>query len=308
MTKKTNIRRYKMRIIVLLLSFFCACTTLPYSGLADDNTGRYGTQTKPADGMSINALMKMSYHIKFTKDCKDYESWGGFDLVDKKGLVRKRGWHRYRIILDRLSDGIDYKDILVMDKPQNVKGLGVLTWSYLDPDKDQEVWLWLPSLRKVRRISQTEDDASFLGSDWTYEEVVSGRYENDTYRLISEEVFPGYTSTYTNQEYNKDVPCYLIEATPTRKDWYYAKKNIYLDKKTACNIFEEYFDSKGSKIKTISRYWTTFRDAPYLTEDFDECRDLRLGHYTPVDITDVVFDNQLQESMFSERSLMRIKW
>jgi hypothetical protein len=309
MTKKTNIRGYKtMRIIILLLSFFCACIILPCHGFAENTAGRYGKLSKPTEGMSINDLMKLSYHLKFTKDCKDYECWGEYNLVNKKDMVLNREWHRYRTVLNRLSDGINYKDILVIEKPQNIKGMAVLIWTYLDQARDDEMWLWLPSLRKVRRTSQLEDDDSVFGTDFNYEEMFSGRYESDTYRLIREDVFPGYTSSYSKQEYNKDVPCYLIEATPTRKNWYYEKKHMYLDKKTACNIFEEYFDSEGVKMKTISRFWSAFRDAPYLTEDFDESRDLRSGHYTPVDIKDVVFDKQLPENMFTERYLMRGKW
>jgi len=297
-----------MRKAAILLFLFCAGTILPCQSMAENTSGRYGKLTKPTEGMSINELMKLFYHLKYTKDCKDYESWGEYNLIDRKGLVLNREFHRYRIILNRVSDGLDYKDILAIDKPQNIKGLAVLTWSYLDPDRDQETWLWLPSLRKIRRISQMEDDDSVFGSDWTYEEISSGRYENDTYRLISEEVFPGYTSAASKKEYNKNVPCYLIEATPTRKDWYYEKKHIYLEKKTACNLFEEYFNSNGVKFKTISRFWRTFSDAPYLAETFDEAKDLISGHYSPVDIKEFVFDNQLKENMFSERNLMRTKW
>ena len=282
--------------------------TIPFHSLAEENSNRYGTQTMPEEGMSVNELMKTYYHIKFTKDCKNYESWGGFTLIDKRGLKLNRKWHRYRIIVDRLSDGMDYKDLLVVDKPQHVKGLAVLSWTYMDPDKDQDVWLWLPSLRKIRRISQADDDDAFWGTDWTYEEVVSRQWASETYQLIGEEDFAGYRSSYTQQDYNQGVPCYLVEAKPKQKDWYYIKRHIYLDKKTACNVFEELYDSKGLKFKTISRDWSTFRDAPYITEDYNEAKDLRQEHLTTVDIEDVIFDQKLKEGFFSEKTLMRTKW
>ena len=290
------------------LSLIFFLLTTPIHSLAEENNNRFGTQSVPEEGMSISELMKTYYHIKFTKDCKDYESWGGFALVDKKGLVLNRRWHRYRIVINRLSDGMDYKDLVVMDHPQHVKGLAVLTWTYLDPNRDQEVWLWLPSLRKIRRIAQSEDDDAFWGTDWTYEEVVSRKWESETYQLIGEEDFTGYKSSYTKEDYNQGVSCYLVEAKPKKKDWYYIKRHIYLDKKTACNIFEELYNSKGTRFKTISRYWTTLRDAPYMTEDYNEAKDLRQEHLTPVDIEDVIFDQDIKEGFFSERTLMRTKW
>jgi hypothetical protein len=99
-----------------------------------------------------------------------------------------------------------------------------------------------------------------------------------------------------------------VEAKPKQKDWYYIKRHIYLDKKTACNVFEELYSSKGLKFKTISRDWSTFRDAPYITEDYNEAKDLRQEHLTTVDIEDVIFDQKLKEGFFSEKTLMRTKW
>jgi len=73
------------------------------------------------------------------------------------------------------QEGISYKDLVVMTYPTQVKGLAVLTWTYQDPEKDQNVWLWIPSLKKVRKISASEDDDAFMGSDFTVEEVSTQR-------------------------------------------------------------------------------------------------------------------------------------
>jgi len=292
---------------------FCFCclffrVVFPSPLLAGEKVDeRHGKLTRPEAGMSVGEFMKVCYQLKYVRDCKDYYCLGGLYLVNKKGFKRERRWDRYRIILDDHKDGVDYKDMIVFTKPQNVKGLAVLTWTYLDPNRDQDVWLWLPSLRKIRRVSQTEEDDSFLGTDWTYEEVSTRMWEDETYRLLGEETFSGYSARYNNSEYNKGIACYLVEAKPKKKDWYYVKRNIYLNKDTAQNIFEELYDSKGVKFKTLSRLWGGF-GGPYVTEDYIEVIDFRADHMSVIDVEKVKYDQGLNENFFSERTLMRTKW
>jgi hypothetical protein len=95
-------------------------------------------------GIDVNNLMRIKYIVKYTKFAKDNNCVGNFYLIDKKGFKRSRKWKRFRIILGK--QGIDYKDLLVITEPQNIKGLAVLTWTYLDPEKERDNWLCLPSL------------------------------------------------------------------------------------------------------------------------------------------------------------------
>ena len=85
------------------------------------------------------------------------------------------------------------------------------------------------------------------------------------------------------------------------------KRNIYLEKETARNIFEELYDSKGVKFKKLSRLWGTF-GGPYATEDYIEVIDLRIDHMSNIDVEEVQYDQGLNENFFSERTLMRSKW
>lgn len=313
MSKEDNmneLKKVKHRFFAVTL-FFCSLSLLAVLSpplLAEEKVHeKHGKLTRPVAGMSVDEFMKVYYQIKYVKDCRDYYCLGGLYLVNKNGFKRERRWDRYRIILDDHKNGIDYKDLIVFTQPQNVKGLAVLTWTYLDPNRDQDVWLWLPSLRKIRRVSQTEEDDSFLGTDWTYEECTTRTWEDEIYRLLGEESFPGYTSKYNNSEFNKGVACYLVEAKPKKKDWYYLKRNIFLNKDTAQNIFEELYDSKGVAFKTLSRLWGDF-GGPYVTEDYIEVVDFRTDHMSIIDVEKVVYDQGLNENFFSERTLMRTKW
>ena len=116
-------------VSLLLLTFF-------------SSSPGWGEDTKlmrPYPGISADDLMKINLDIKFTKFARDYKGIGRFELVNKKGFVRSRDWGRFRIVLNKESDVFDYKDLVVILGPQNIKGLSVLTWTYLDPDKNQEV-------------------------------------------------------------------------------------------------------------------------------------------------------------------------
>ena len=111
-------------------------------------------------------------------------------MVPRDGPVRSRYWRRYRIILNKISEDIDYKDLVLILGPQNLKGLSVLTWTYRDPEKEQEVWTWIPSLRKVRRLSPSEEADPFMGSDFTTEDISTRKWEDETYRMVGEKNLP----------------------------------------------------------------------------------------------------------------------
>src|SRR5512139_4126456 len=206
---------------------------------------------KPYPGISADDLMKIDTYVKYTKFAQDYKGIGLIKLVDKKGFTRTRDLGRFRIVLNKRSDVFDYKDLVVILGPQNIKGLSVLTWNYLDPLKDQEVWLWLPSLRKVRRISQSEADDPFMGSEFTTEEMSTRKWEDETYSMVGEKAFAGYTAKINGKTYYKDKSCYVVEAVPKRMDWYYSKRIVWLDKDFAGLVFDEVYDPAGRKWKTF---------------------------------------------------------
>jgi len=267
-----------------------------------------GKMSRPAPGMSTDELMKVCFHVLYSKDCRNYKSHGVVHLRSKRGFERTRIYHRSRIILNRPADDLDYKDMVTFSHPQNVKGFTVLSWTYLTPGRDQDVWLWLPSLRKIRRISQNEGDDSFMGSDFTYEEAVSRKWGDETYTLLGEENFPGQESIHNGKTYYKDTPCYVVEASPKREDWYYAKRKVYLEKSTAHRIYDSYFDQMGRNQKTIFVYWKPIDGSELEMEWLLEVSDLQSSHNTIIKIEDVKFDVGLQENLFSERALMRTKW
>ena len=71
-------------------------------------------------------------------------------------LINKRGDERIRKLKSYSKDiGDDVKSIMFFTHPGDVKGTGFLTWDYDDPKKDDDKWLYLPAMKKVRRISSS---------------------------------------------------------------------------------------------------------------------------------------------------------
>lgn len=267
------------------------------------------TQTvvpRPYEGISVDELMKIKYAVKYTTFARDYHSIGDFWMVDKKGYRRHRRFSRSRIILNRPSDGICYKDLVVMTEPYNIRGLAILSWSYLNPEREQDIWLWLPSLKKIRKVSQASADDSFMGSDFTTEEVSVRRFEDETYRMIGEEIFKGYHSEFNNKTYHKDIPCYVVEATPKRKNWYYSRRVLWISKEYGAAVFEEYYDQLGRKSKALFRAYEYVKDYP--AQVFLECKDLRTEHLTAIEMDNIEFDKGLDERFFTQKTLMRSRW
>ena len=263
---------------------------------------------RPYAGITADQLMKMWFAIKYTTFAEDVQMEGDYYLVAEDGFRRNWKFLRSRILLNRKTEDIDYKDLVVVTNPAQVKGMGVLSWTYLDPKRKQDVWLWIPSLKKVRRCSPSEGEDTFLGSDFTNDEVSTRRYGDETYKLLGEKKFPGYYLDFSKETYYKDLDCYLVEARPKKARWYYSRRIVWLDKETGADIFEEMYDQTDRKFKTILRHYQSYTARKYPTQVLLECKNLRTGSSTVIINSDVTYDQGLSEEIFTQKELMRSRW
>lgn len=297
----------KKGLISLAVLFFAAVCL---DAFAQDLEFHKVYKLKP--GMSVDEIMKIADHVQYTLFANDYQSTGNVLFVDKLGATRTRKFLRQRVVLgsDSLSLEYRYKDLVMFTEPTSVKGLGILTWTYNDSDRDQDQWLWLPSLKKVRKISAAQADDSFMGSDFTVEEITTRTFEDETFELLGEEKFKGCFSEIDNKTYYQGRDCYKIECRPKRDPWYYSKRITWIDKEYGSTIFDEVYDPKGSLYKTILKRYEIIKvdGKDYAAQVFLEVKDLRTGHKTGIVMEDIKFDQGLKESYFSERTLRRSKW
>ena len=120
-------------------------------------------------------------------------------LVDKNGDERLRKIHSFA-----KDFGKDTHRIMFFLHPPDVRDTGFLTYDYDDPDKDDDQWLYLPALRKIKRIATDDKSASFMGSDLNYSDMTSKDIEDYDYEIKKEMKDRGH-----------DV--WLIQSTPRSK-------------------------------------------------------------------------------------------
>ncbi len=111
----------------------------------------------------------------------------------------------------------------------------MLTWSHKVGSDDQ--WLYLPALKRVKRISSSSRTGSFMGSEFSYEDLGSDEIEKYTYKFLNDGTV-------------EERPVWVIQRIPVDKKSGYSKQIVYSDKTYKNPLKIEYFDRKGELLKT----------------------------------------------------------
>ncbi|MEM7646768.1 MAG: outer membrane lipoprotein-sorting protein [Pseudomonadota bacterium] len=130
------------------------------------------------------------------------------------------------------SDGD--KSIITFLWPADVKGTKMLTWSHKEGNDDQ--WLYLPALKRVKRITSRNKTGSFMGSEFSYEDLGSQEVEKYTYKYIKDETVDGRK-------------VWIIERMSTDKNSGYSKEVVFMDQEYQNPLKIEYFDRKKELLK-----------------------------------------------------------
>jgi len=189
-------------------------------------------------------------------------------------------------------EGDGDKSLSIFDEPADVKGTAMLTYSHGLEADDQ--WLYLPALKKVKRINSRNKSGPFMGSSFAFEDLSSQEVEKYSYKFLREEACGEWQ-------------CYVIERTPEYKYSGYTRQVTWLDKEAYRVVKVEFYDRKKALLKTM------------VTSDFNQY----LGHYwrpgkmdmmnhltgkgTLLEWTDYQFQTGLTDRDFRSQSLKRIK-
>lgn len=213
---------------------------------------------------------------------------GDLTVVSKEGKVRKKGWKSYR-------EGYagDAKNLIRFSDPPEVKGVGFLSLSRPN-EQSPDQWLYLPSMKRERRIAPQDRDASFVGTDFNYEDMEEFDHEKYKVSLSGEEVAEGQ-------------PCYVITAIPLEKGTrsIYQKLTLYLRKDILYLVREDLY-RKGEKepakrlilsdIKNVEGHWVAARM---------EMTDLKKGSRTTVNLKQISFNRPHPAGRFTLQNLTR---
>ncbi len=136
---------------------------------------------------------------------------------------------------------IDYFKMIRFVEPADVKGTGVLTVEHTGGDDD--VWIYLPALKKSRRIVSSEKSNSFMGTEFSYSDMLSPKVEDYRYELLKTENFAG-------------ADCYVVESDPANQkvltEQGYSKKISWIRKDNFVESKVDYYDKSGSLLKTLT--------------------------------------------------------
>lgn len=152
-------------------------------------------------------------------------------LRNKNGDESRRKMHQRT--LEILDDGD--KSLSIFDTPRDVKGTAFLSFSHpIDPD-DQ--WLYLPALKRVKRIASNNKSGPFMGSEFAFEDLTSQEVEKYSYK-------------YLRDEQINNINCFVVEAYPAYEYSGYTRAILWIDQNTYNNLKIEYYDRKNSLLKT----------------------------------------------------------
>lgn len=186
------------------------------------------------------------YADLFDSGWKDEVLQGRMTLFDAGGDSVKRRFSR--MVYERAKEGD--KLIIRFLAPAEIKGVSALTFE--NPGSSDDNWLYLPSTKRVRRISGSNNTASFQGTEFTYEDLANLDPSEYEWRLFGEE------------ELKRDgeiTPVYRLEARPTYKDTGYQRLTVYLHRERWTQERIEYYDRSGTLLKTReSSDWRHFHD------------------------------------------------
>ncbi len=213
------------------------------------------------------------------------------DIVSKTTmlLTNSKGKTRTSTILSK-SINNSSKQILWFLNPADDKGVAFLKIEHVD--KADEMRMWLPAFKKVRRISSSKKGDSFMGSDLSYEDMTSRALDENNYKRLENDMIDG-------------KECFVLEVVPNAEiKSTYSKHITWIEKETLIAIKEESYDLGGSLRKKKKFFFDSISGYDVINEIFVE--DIQKNHTTKLTMDDIKVDSDIDESLFQEKNLKRL--
>ena len=209
-------------------------------------------------------------------------------LRDRQGRESIRQM-RFKV-LEVTGDGD--KSLFVFDQPRDVQGTALLTHAHANTQDDQ--WLYLPALKRVKRINASTRSGSFMGSEFSYEDMSQPEVEE-------------YTYTYLRDEPCGELTCTVIEHVPVEEKSGYSRKVVWQDTDELRAWKMDLYDRRGSHLKTL-----TFADYErYLDRYWRAGEQTMVNHLTGASTvlkwTDFRFRTNLEDGEFTQTALRRVR-
>ena len=206
-------------------------------------------------------------------------------------LINKSGDQRVRKIKQFTKDLGDLeKSIMFFVSPADVKNTSFMNWTY-DSDQSDDQWIYLPALKKTKRISSDSKSDYFMGSDFTYDDLGDRKLEDDTHKLLREETMDG-------------KECYVIESLSKDEDYMYSKTVVWVNKSNFIGVQKEFYDEDEDLLKVLAIKEVEEISGIWVITN-SEMKNVQKNHRTTMVLNNIQINTGMSESKFSERMMMR---
>jgi hypothetical protein len=212
-------------------------------------------------------------------------------------LISKSGARRVRSttsITKRLPNGVDQKRLIRFLEPADVKGTATLMIEHFDGDDD--IWIFLPALHKVRRLVANNKKESFVGTDFSYGDIIGHRVDDWTYTYVGSDTVDG-------------AKTHVIEAMPRTPEVAantgYGKRKMWIRADDHVAVKGEYWDTGGSPVKSFSaRDVREIDPGEHKFQAFHlEMKNTQTEHVTEIAVGKLDVGLGLDDEQFTERYL-----
>ena len=206
-------------------------------------------------------------------------------------LTNKSGSQRVRKIKQYSKQFADVeKSIMFFTSPADVKNTSFMSWAY-DTDQSDDQWIYLPALKKTKRISSDSKSDYFMGSDFTYDDLGDRKLEDDTHKLLREETINGKA-------------CYVVQSVSKNDKYMYSKTITWVDKSNFIGEKKEFYDEDDELLKILTVKKSEKIAGIWVISSL-EMNNVQKNHKTNMLLSNVKINTGIPATHFSERMMMR---
>jgi len=214
-------------------------------------------------------------------------------MTDRHGKIRVRETRALRKYF-----GDEKRTVIFYLQPKNIKDTAFLTYDYVDNERDDDQWLYLPAMRKVRRISASDRGDYFLGTDFSYEDI----------KLETRVSLKDYTRKTLGEDEVDGFHCFIVEETAINTEIAEELGHLRRESCVDDNLWivrkSKIWDPQNKLLKT-----TYFKDISLvqgiLTAHTIEVENHKTGHQTRFSFSDVDYKGGVKDQIFTKNALKR---
>jgi outer membrane lipoprotein-sorting protein len=248
-----------------------------------------------ADGVAQTAEERGLAIARAARDSQagfqSFTATGRMTLRDRHGSESTRDFRTKTLEVQGDGD----KTLIVFDRPRDIEGTALLTHAHKVGNDDQ--WLYLPALRRVKRITSAGKTGSFAGSQFSYEDLVAAPIERFDYKWLGDAPCPRIET----------LVCHVNEQYPRDDDSGYRRQRIWLDTEAYRVFRSEFYDRKNALLKVLVVNGYQLHEQRYWQPTQLVMTNMRTEKSTVMDWTAYDFSVELDDDDFSRRGLERVR-